>query len=210
MKCPTRASVKERKITMSVVKRINSDKESVTNGGVVTMNNNEVNNLEEQEIAVSNEATIQEEKDEKEGASSNKTTEENSIKATECIADAVPFSAKNTARSLATKGVFTLVKAKTGNRAVISKEANEYLQNPNTLQFSHNEDSLIIGTKLPNNNNNFNVKAYKNKSIIYSVPLVREIAERFKLDFSNRTSMTFDEAEYTSYEGSPVLIIKIK
>lgn len=192
------------------VKRINSDKQSVANEGVVTMNNNEVNNFEEQEIAVSNEATILEEKGIQEDESSNKIAEENSIEATECIADAVPFSAKNIARSLATKGVFTLVKAKTGNRAVINKEASGYLQNPNTLQFSYIEDSLIIGTKLPNNNNNFNVKAYKNKSIVYSVPLVREIAERFKLDFSNRTSMTFDEAEYTSYEGSPVLIIKIK
>ena len=192
------------------VKRINSDKKSVANEGVVTMNNNEVNNFEEQETLMSNETVISEEKDIKEDEVSNKTKEENSIEATECIADAVPFSAKNTARSLSTKGVFTLVKAKTGNRAVINKEASEYLQNPSTLQFSYNEDSLIIGTKLPNNNNNFNVKAYNNRLIIYSVPLVREIAERFKLDFSNRTSMTFDEAEYTSYEGSPVLIIKIK
>ena len=191
------------------VKRINSDKESIANEGVVTMNNNEVNNFEEQETLMSNETVISEEKDIKEDEVSNKTKEENSIEVAECIADAVPFSAKNTARSLATKGVFTLVKAKTGNRAVINKEASEYLQNPSTLQFSYNEDSLIIGTKLPNNNNNFNVKAYKNKSIIYSVPLVREIAERFKLDFSNRTSMTFDEAEYTSYEGSPVLVIKV-
>lgn len=174
------------------------------------MNNNEVNNFEEQETLMSNETVISEEKDIKEDEVSNKTKEENSIEVAECIADAVPFSAKNTARSLATKGVFTLVKAKTGNRAVINKEASEYLQNPSTLQFSYNEDSLIIGTKLPNNNNNFNVKAYNNRLIIYSVPLVREIAERFKLDFSNRTSMTFDEAEYTSYEGSPVLIIKIK
>ena len=192
------------------VKRINSDKKSVANEGVVTMNNNEVNNFEEQETLMSNETVISEEKDVKEDEVSNKTKKENSIEVAECIADAVPFSAKNTARSLATKGVFTLVKAKTGNRAVINKEASGYLQNPSTLQFSYNEDSLIIGTKLPNNNNNFNVKAYKNRSIIYSVPLVREIAERFKLDFSNRTSMTFDEAEYTSYEDSPVLIIKIK
>ena len=192
------------------VKRINSDKKSVANEGVVTMNNNEVNNFEEQETLMSNETVISEEKDIKEDEVSNKTKEENSIEVAECIADAVPFSAKNTARSLATKGVFTLVKAKTGNRAVINKEASEYLQNPSTLQFSYNEDSLIIGTKLPNNNNNFNVKAYNNRLIIYSVPLVRAIAERFKLDFSNRTSMTFDEAEYTSYEGSPVLIIKIK
>lgn len=192
------------------VKRINSDKKSVANEGVVTMNNNEVNNFEEQETLMSNGTVISEEKDVKEDEVSNKTKKENSIEVAECIADAVPFSAKNTARSLATKGVFTLVKAKTGNRAVINKEASGYLQNPSTLQFSYNEDSLIIGTKLPNNNNNFNVKAYKNKSIIYSVPLVREIAERFKLDFSNRTSMTFDEAEYTSYEGSPVLVIKIK
>ena len=192
------------------VKRINSDKKSVANEGVVTMNNNEVNNFEEQETLMSNETVISEEKDVKEDEVSNKTKKENSIEVAECIADAVPFSAKNTARSLATKGVFTLVKAKTGNRAVINKEASEYLQNPSTLQFSYNEDSLIIGTKLPNNNNNFNVKAYNNRLIIYSVPLVREIAERFKLDFSNRTSMTFDEAEYTSYESSPVLIIKIK
>ena len=192
------------------VKRINSDKQSIANEGVVTMNNNEVNNFEEQETLMSNETVISEEKDVKEDEVSNKTKKENSIEVAECIADAVPFSAKNTARSLATKGVFTLVKAKTGNRAVINKEASGYLQNPSTLQFSYNEDSLIIGTKLPNNNNNFNVKAYKNRSIIYSVPLVREIAERFKLDFSNRTSMTFDEAEYTSYEDSPVLIIKIK
>ena len=192
------------------VKRINSDKQSIANEGVVTMNNNEVNNFEEQETLMSNETVISEEKDVKEDEVSNKTKKENSIEVAECIADAVPFSAKNTARSLATKGVFTLVKAKTGNRAVINKEASEYLQNPSTLQFSYNEDSLIIGTKLPNNNNNFNVKAYNNRLIIYSVPLVREIAERFKLDFSNRTSMTFDEAEYTSYESSPVLIIKIK
>lgn len=192
------------------VKRINSDKESIANEGVVTMNNNKVNNLEEQETLISNGTVISEEKDIQEDESSNKTNEENSIEATECIAEAVPFSAKNTARSLATKGVFTLVKAKTGNRVVISKEANEYLQNLNTLQFSYNEDSLIIGTKLPNNNNNFNVKAYKNKSIVYSVPLVREISEKFQLDFSDRTSMTFHEAEYTSYEGSPVLIVKIK
>lgn len=192
------------------VKRINSDKESIANEGVVTMNNNEVNNLEEQETLISNGTVISEEKDIQEDENSNKTKEENSIEVTECIADAVPFSAENTARSLATKGVFTLVKAKTGNRVVISKEANEYLQNLNTLQFSYNEDSLIIGTKLPNNNNNFNVKAYKNKSIVYSVPLVREISEKFQLDFSDRTSMTFHEAEYTSYEGSPVLIIKIK
>lgn len=192
------------------VKRINSDKQSIANEGVVTMNNNEVNNFEEQETLMSNETVISEEKDIKEDEVSNKTKEENSIEVAECIADAVPFSAKNTTRSLATKGVFTLVKAKTGNRAVINKEASEYLQNPSTLQFSYNEDSLIIGCKLPNNNNNFNVKAYNNRLIIYSVPLVREIAERFKLDFSNRTSMTFDEAEYTSYEGSPVLIIKIK
>ena len=145
------------------VKRINSDKKSVANEGVVTMNNNEVNNFEEQETLMSNETVISEEKDIKEDEVSNKTKEENSIEVAECIADAVPFSAKNTARSLATKGVFTLVKAKTGNRAVINKEASEYLQNPSTLQFSYNEDSLIIGTKLPNNNNNFNVKAYNNR-----------------------------------------------
>ena len=49
------------------VKRINSDKKSVANEGVVTMNNNEVNNFEEQETLMSNETVISEEKDVKEG-----------------------------------------------------------------------------------------------------------------------------------------------
>lgn len=177
------------------VKKVNSDKNLETNEGAIEMNNNQINNFEEQEMTITNEDVSLEEKD---------------VKATECIADAVPFSAKNTVRSLATKGVFTLVKAKTGNRAVISEEAGEYLQNPSTLQFSYSEDSLIIGANLPNNNSSFNVKAYKNKSIVYSVPLVREIVEKFQLNFSDKTSMTFDEAEYSQYEGLPVLVVKIK
>ena len=61
------------------VKRINSDKKSVANEGVVTMNNNEVNNFEEQETLMSNETVISEEKDIKEDEVSNKTKEENSI-----------------------------------------------------------------------------------------------------------------------------------
>lgn len=175
------------------IKGTGLDKKSISNEGVIMMDNNKINNIEEQD-------------DER----LDETIEDNSVKATEYISSAVPFSAKNTARSLRTKGIFTLVKAKTGNRAVISKETSEYLQNPNTLQFSYNEDSLIIGAKLPNNNNNFNVKSCKNKSIVYSVSLVREIAEKFQLDFTDRTSMTFDEAEYISYESLPIIVIKIK
>lgn len=57
---------------MSVVKRINSDKKSVANEGVVTMSNNEVNNFEEQETLMSNETVISEEKDIKEDESQTK------------------------------------------------------------------------------------------------------------------------------------------
>lgn len=135
---------------------------------------------------------------------------EDETNATEIVMNAIPFSAKNVTRALATSGGFSIVKARTGNRITLSKQGYEYLGKPNTMKFSFNDTSLIIGGKLPNNNNAFNVKDSNGKAIVYSIPLVTEIAKAFELDFSNRTSMTFGDIQHTKNEDSPIIIVKIK
>ncbi|WP_455805743.1 amidophosphoribosyltransferase [Clostridium butyricum] len=198
MKCPTRVNIKERK-SDNDSKKINSDKNLKANEGGMEMDKDKIINGEEQEMISSNGSVNMEQHEIQQDEVSNEIAEEDTAKAVECIADAVPFSAKNAVRSSGASGIFTLVKAKTGNRVVLSSEVSNYLKKPSKLQFSYSHDSLIMGSKLPNNNSNFNVKDYKNKAIVYSVPLVREIAKKFELDFDDKTSMIFGEAEYTQF-----------
>ena len=129
---------------------------------------------------------------------------------TEIVMNAVPFSAKNAIKSVANSGGFSIVKARTGNRITLSKQGYEHIGKPNSMQFAFNDTSLIIGEKLPNNDNDFNVKDSNGKAMVYSTPLVKEIAEAFELNFDNRTSMTFGDIQYTKNEDSPVIIVKIK
>jgi len=130
--------------------------------------------------------------------------------ATEIVMNAVPFSAKNAIKSVANSGGFSIVKARTGSRITLSKQGYEHLGKPSTMQFASNDTSLIIGEKLPNNENDFNVRDSNGKAIVYSTPLVTEVAEAFELNFDNRTSMTFGDIQYTNNEDSPVIIVKIK
>ena len=128
----------------------------------------------------------------------------------ELFKDAIGSTIKSKSRTAGEAGVMSIVKARTGNRNTLSKELLDKLNNPQKIQISYTEDSVIIGEKLPNNNSSFNVKISGAKGIIYSTQLVKEIAELFGLDFSDRTSITFNEVEYVLNEESPVAIIKIK
>ncbi|EHI96909.1 hypothetical protein CDLVIII_0171 [Clostridium sp. DL-VIII] len=175
------------------------------------------NNMNE-EVANMEESTVQAELIETEGQVLEVTTAENTeeiaikdeTNVTEIVRNATPCSAKNIIRATSNKGGFSVIKAQTGNRATIAKQGYEHLGKSSTLQFAFTDTSVIIGANLPNNENDFNVKDSNGKAIVYSTPLVTEIAEAFELDFSNRTSMTFGDIQYTASEDSPVIIVKIK
>lgn len=123
---------------------------------------------------------------------------------------AIASTSKSISRASGEAGVMSIVKAKTGNRQTLSKELLQELNNPERVQIAFTEGSVIIGERLPNNNSSFNVKISGAKGIIYSSQLVKEITDWFELDFSNRTSITFNEVEYILNEEYPVAIIKIK
>lgn len=126
------------------------------------------------------------------------------------LKDAIASASKNKSRVAGEAGVMSIIKARTGNRQTLSKELLEQLNNPEKVQIAFTEDSVIIGEKLPNNDSSLNIKRSGAKGIIYSTQLVTEIVDLFDLDFRNRTSITFNEAEYVLNEEYPVAIIKIR
>ncbi|WP_242396684.1 amidophosphoribosyltransferase [Clostridium butyricum] len=126
------------------------------------------------------------------------------------IKGAIASTSKSMSRSLGEAGVLSIIKAKTGNRITLSKALLDELNSPEKIQIAFTKDNVIIGEKLPNNDSSFNVKLSGTKGIVYSSGLVREISELFQLDFSDKTSITFNEVEYVSNEDYPVAIIKIK
>ncbi|HAT4290000.1 TPA: hypothetical protein I9061_002535 [Clostridium perfringens] len=121
-----------------------------------------------------------------------------------------PSEAKQSQNCLRKEGVISIVSNKSCKRVSISKKLLEELRNPKEVVISYSNDKIVIGTTLPNNSNYFNVKYVRNKGMIYSSELVKEIEAIYGLDFSNRTSITFSEVEYAKYEVYKVAIITMK
>ena len=84
------------------------------------------------------------------------------------------------------------------------------LNNAEELSISFSDDSIAVAERLPNNDNSLKVKRSGNKGVIYSAGLVSEITDKYGLDFSNRTSITFTEVKYVKSNGCTVAIIKIR
>ena len=103
----------------------------------------------------------------------------------------------------------SIINSKTGKRIIVSREIMEKLNKPERIVMSFSEDKIAIGEQLPNNYNYINIKVLKSKGVIYSAGIVKEITDLYKLDFSNKTSITFFDVEYVKYEENVVAIIKV-
>lgn len=84
------------------------------------------------------------------------------------------------------------------------------LSNPTKVSISFSDERIAIGESLPNNTNQLNVKISGKKGVIYSAGIVNEITNLYGLDFSNRTSITFLEAEYIENKDCTVAIINAR
>lgn len=120
-----------------------------------------------------------------------------------------PSESRGINKCIAQAGVISIVNAKTGKRIIISKEIMERLNNPEKIVMSFTEGKIAIGKQLPNNENYLNIKLSKSKGIIYSAGIVKEITDKYQLDLSSRTSITFSEVEYTNYDEYVVAVVKV-
>ena len=108
------------------------------------------------------------------------------------------------------QGVATIINTeKSGKRIVFSNNVMEELGNPPKILISCSDNAIAVGERLPDNQNFLSIKYSKTKGTIYSAGIVNELTEMYQLDFSNRTSITFSEVNYTTYENYKVAIITI-
>lgn len=100
---------------------------------------------------------------------------------------------------------------KNGKRLRISKGLLEELGTPSTVQISVSDTELKIGKSLKNCQNNFQLTGAGDT--LYRSGLVDELTEHFGLDFSERSSLTFDEIQIKlrryNDEEIPYAVVKL-
>lgn len=123
-----------------------------------------------------------------------------------------PKAESNITTAKSPAGVCTVVNSKrNGRRVTFARDIMDCLGNPETVEVCFTEDGLAVAKELPENGVEFNVKKIGNKEGIYSSQIVQEITELFDLDFENRVSITFTEAEeYTDDSCNTIIIIIMK
>lgn len=121
-----------------------------------------------------------------------------------------PASSKSITRSTLVAGAMSVINSKCGKRITISSEVMNRINEPTKVSISFSNESIAVGENLPNNNNQLLLKSIGKKGVIYSAGIVSEITERYGLDFSDRTSITFSEVEYVKNDGYTIAIINIK
>lgn len=107
-------------------------------------------------------------------------------------------------------GVLSIISSKrNGKRIVLSEKIMTELDNPENVQFAFDSSTIAVAECLPDNDKSFNIKISGKKGIVYAANLVDEVAEELQLDFSDKTSITFYDAEYDNHEEWPVAIISV-
>ena len=144
-------------------------------------------------------------------SNNNELIEENyEIKESVDLDSFKPSESKTINKCSAEAGAMSVINSKTGKRIIVSREIMEKLNKPERIVMSFSEDKIAIGEQLPNNYNYINIKVLKSKGVIYSAGIVKEITDLYKLDFSNKTSITFFDVEYVKYEENVVAIITVE
>ncbi|MDU0324131.1 hypothetical protein RWZ02_15765 [Clostridium butyricum] len=119
-------------------------------------------------------------------------------------------SRENSKHKRTSNGAISIINSRSGKRLILAKALINKLSNPHKVVIGFSKDKLAIGKELPNNENYFTLRDSKGRAIIYSSDLVKEISEHFKLDFSDRTTITFSEVKYIEKEDNKVAIITIQ
>lgn len=110
------------------------------------------------------------------------------------------------------EGICTIVHCKkNGNKRItIASKLLDAIGNPQKVEVGIMPNGIAIAEKLPVKANEFPVKKLGAKKVLYTGALVEEITEEFNLDYSNRTSITFQKVEYDNVDGYKVALIIIQ
>lgn len=127
---------------------------------------------------------------------------------------AVTFAtAESNPKGSSKPGVLSIINSeKNGKRVSLSKEVKEWLgiEAEDTVQVCFLKDAIAIGTDISKDEKRYKVSESKNKAMLYSTPLVREICKNFGLEFEDgKVSQTFYEAEYIDSDCGLIVMVKM-
>ncbi|SDM42742.1 hypothetical protein [Sediminibacillus halophilus] len=89
------------------------------------------------------------------------------------------------------KGGVTVVYSDNGKRLSLNTSILEQLSDLTSVQIAYSDKLIAIANYLGESNTNYALKKNGKSNAIYNAVLVKEIIERYNLDYSNRTSLTF-------------------
>jgi hypothetical protein len=125
------------------------------------------------------------------------------------LEDLIP-SISNLKKIIHEAGVFSIINSDNGKRIVLPLEVTEKLQLTETAQIGYIQDYFVVGNQLGKEYTNYVLKSYGAKKVIYCAELVQEATNYHKLDFSQRTSITFSKVTYKTLNGNKVALIHVK
>ncbi|EJL46611.1 hypothetical protein T458_06045 [Brevibacillus panacihumi W25] len=126
------------------------------------------------------------------------------------LSDITPSVCHQQGRSVGKAGVMSIVHSKNGMRVALSQELMERLHHPKTVQIGYGEDRIAVSAYLGDQFTSYSMRESGTKSIIYRSELVKQITDRYDLDFSNRTSITFSDVTYKGQGKNTVAFIHVK
>ncbi|MDQ0902768.1 hypothetical protein [Paenibacillus sp. V4I7] len=122
-----------------------------------------------------------------------------------------PVKSKHTSRTAGMRSKCSIVFAKDGKRIEVESEVLDHIGVEDFLQFSVNDQGIAFGKNLPDGDESFPVKERDSKKgKVYSTPLISELIEIFNLDFSNKTTISFQEVVYLDNHGLAVAFVPIQ
>ncbi|WP_419877956.1 hypothetical protein [Brevibacillus centrosporus] len=125
------------------------------------------------------------------------------------LSEFTPSVCNQQGRTVSKAGAMSVVSSKNGTRVALSQGVIEHLHHPDSIQIGFSDHQIAIAKHLGDHYTSYSMKQSGTKSIIYCKELVKQITERYGLDFRNRTSITLSEVKYVGNGNSTVAFIQV-
>lgn len=122
----------------------------------------------------------------------------------------MPAVSKPITKTTVSKGLVSIIYAKTGKRIVFDQTFVEDLGVDETLQIGYNDCHLLLGSNLSPSYKDRTLRKQGAKYVLYDSALIQELISNFNLDYTGVTSKTFNQVTYKQCQGNKVALITIK
>jgi len=106
-------------------------------------------------------------------------------------------------------GDLSIIHSNNGKRFALSKEICIKIDNPNYVKVKFYNKGVVFINADNDSKNAYALKSQGGKRIVYCGPLVKEVIDKFNLDFSNRSCRTFSGARVEIKGDQKMLVIEL-